>query len=293
MKKLLLILTCIAFSINVNAATNVNAAIDFECEENDCRKNFKKIRKFAVNGSPEAQEILANFYSLGYGTKTNKKLAISWFKKAIKKGRFGAFKSLAKLYLKEGNIKLAIEYFSKAGNHGFNDSAYELGVLYGKGEIIELNYQKAEQWLMIAANRGHKESQNLLVEMYRTGLTSKNNKDVLAKYSDQLKQDNFEALETKTENTSNVEIIIASDNQYSNEMERIEVLYNMKTYISYTIESIKDLGLYDQGRGTGSRIQGTACDIASACSVIAGADRLTKLANAHAAFNNIAIMKTN
>ena len=76
------------------------AAIEvYSCDTKECTAQFKKYKKFAKNGSADAQEILANLYLNGYGTKVKPKLAIKWFKKASSQGKHGAKASLAYMYL--------------------------------------------------------------------------------------------------------------------------------------------------------------------------------------------------
>ncbi len=286
----IIILSCILFS------THVAATVDFECTPKECRNNFKAIKKFAKNGSPEGQEILGNFYSLGYGTNINKGLARKWFLKSIKNGRIGSHISLAHMYLKDKNIEKVIKHFSKAAELGVDDAAFALGVLYGQGKETELDYVKAEKWLLMAAKNEHKQAQDLLVKMHNAGLSSDNNKNTIENYSQSLNKEDSDNnslvdvnIETAFQEGSSVEVTRAPKDSKDIEIERIEVFASIETYINYSIARIKRSGLFNS-KGTGSRIKGKSCDKTSRCSMISSPGQITKLMNTNSLFKNIEIM---
>lgn len=271
MKKIFLSLLLTIF------CSNVQAQISLSCEEKECRTHFKKMRKFAKNGSPEAQEIVANLYLLGYGTSKNPSKAISWFKKAIKKGRVGAYNGLATIYLRgdgaDKDIDKAIKFYTLSAEAGVADSAFQLGLIYGQGQQVNTDYKKAEQWLLQAAESGHKNAQYFLAKMHDAGIGTKKNDAISSQYANNVKNPmgdyEIEVTESGIKRKVNAETSIKNrpDSGDTN-IERIEIVGQMENFLDSTIRGIENSGLYNSSKGTGSRIQGKGCSIESRCSIM-------------------------
>ncbi|KAF9203710.1 hypothetical protein BGZ49_006120 [Haplosporangium sp. Z 27] len=64
----------------------------------------------------------------------------------------------------------AMEWFLKAANQGHHDAQYRLGFMYQNGQGVERNYSQAMEWYQAAADQGYAKSQSSLGYMYANGL---------------------------------------------------------------------------------------------------------------------------
>ncbi|TQV72365.1 sel1 repeat family protein [Aliikangiella marina] len=129
MKLIKIIFIVIALIMSFNAQSESNellakrAEIEAQlCGEKSCKFVFKKLRKFARNGSMHAQSVLAMLYLGGIGT--------------------------------EQNIEVGLKFMQKAARGGLAFAQYELGIMYLKGSAVEKNESKGRAWIQKAADAG-------------------------------------------------------------------------------------------------------------------------------------------
>lgn len=110
--------------------------------------------KSAETGNVNAQYEVARSYELGKRVKSDSAQAIKWYIKAVEQGH--------------------------------TNSAYRLGLLYYKGlGASELDFKNAFQYLSLAANKNHKNSQANLAKMYENGDGVEKNEDLSDYWYDQ------------------------------------------------------------------------------------------------------------
>jgi TPR repeat protein len=124
---LFVFLTC---NVNVAFANSLPEEVAAACGENSCEVLFKKIKKFAKNGSSHAQAALALFYRSGYGTQIDNELSLKYMKKAAK-----------------NRLPFA---------------QYDLGIMYRLGHTVEEDQNESESWLKRSAKAGYKPAIKLL-----------------------------------------------------------------------------------------------------------------------------------
>ncbi|MEP2653288.1 MAG: tetratricopeptide repeat protein [Paraglaciecola sp.] len=125
-----LIFIFLMFNINIASAEIVPEEVDVICGVRSCDAVFKKMKRFAKNGSPHAQAILSLLYRGGYGTEINHKLSVKYMKKAAK-----------------GDLAFA---------------QYDLGLLYKVGYNVKKDLAESDKWLRKSAESGNKKAIDLL-----------------------------------------------------------------------------------------------------------------------------------
>lgn len=118
-------------SANIVSANTIPENIASTCGKQTCDQIFKKMKKFAKNGSPHAQAVLSLLYRGGYGTEIDNELSVRYIKRAAK-----------------SNLAFA---------------QYNLAVLYLNGHLVEKDEKEADRWLKRAAGAGYSKAKKLLL----------------------------------------------------------------------------------------------------------------------------------
>jgi hypothetical protein len=263
---------------------NLYALEVYSCDSKECTTQFKKYKKFAKNGSADAQEILANLYLNGYGTKVKPKLARKWFKKASGQGKHGATASLAYMYLQgrgtEKDTQKGLKLLSNLANKGVSNAAVQLGVLYAQGQFVDQNYKKSEKWLMNAISAGNQKAAFILASLYEEGLTGA----VKAEDAKLLYQHAASSVPEAAERLAQLESgqkvlqVLPKKIEVDDSIERIEVVATINNFLNENLSMIKDLGIYNSS-GTGSRLNGKSCSDNANCLAAVNAQDTFKTMN--------------
>lgn len=248
---------------NQSYAINMNFS---NCDTEACIAKFKEFRRFAKNGSPQAQMTLAGMYYSGYGVSPNSKKSLFWYRKAGKKGApFARYRS-ALLYLFDKNIERNVpkgiellEYVVKSGN---GDAAYVLADLYIQGKLVPENMKQAEKWLLRGNELNHANSQYRLGLLYESGVLGNKQlekaielykvaavQNTLASQRFYLLSPNNSPLEAKIDFNKNKDI----EHITVTPPELIDVLNSFSS-------NIKKQRIYTDRVTTGSRLPGSTCE---------------------------------
>lgn len=119
-----------ALNVNVVSANSIPKEVAAACGVRSCDVILKKMQKFAKNGSPHAQAVLALFYRGGYGTEIDNERSIKYMKRAAKS-------------------RLAI-------------AQYDLGILYKLGHMVDKDQAESDLWLNRSAEAGYYRAIELL-----------------------------------------------------------------------------------------------------------------------------------
>jgi len=103
--------------------------------------------------------------------KLDIKIAVEYYKKAIKEEVHDAYCNLGNIYalgsgMEQGiprDVMKGIELLTTGAEAGSRQSAYTLGSLYGKGEFIPQDNSKAVYFLTLAAKMGHEQAKRVLI----------------------------------------------------------------------------------------------------------------------------------
>jgi len=256
----------------------------YSCDTKECAAQFKKYKKFAKNGSADAQEILANLYLNGYGTKVKPKLAKKWFKKASGQGKYGATASLAYMHLQgrgtEKDTKKGLKLLTRLANKGVSNAAVQLGVIYAQGEFVEQDYKASEKWLLSAISAGNQKAAFILASLYEEGLTGTvkvADAKLLYQHAASSVPEAAERLaQLESGQTAHQELPKTSEADES--IERIEIVATINNFLNENLSMIKDLGIYNSS-GTGSRLNGKSCSDNANCLAAVNAQDTFKTMN--------------
>jgi len=124
-------------------------------------KRYSELLPILLNGdkqgSATAQYILKEIYD---GTISNVapkdvKKSKQYFEKALNAGFAIAQHNKAHDLLAAGQINKALELFKKAAAQNYDNSQYDLGFLYDKGNVVAKNIPQAIHWYKLAAAQDH------------------------------------------------------------------------------------------------------------------------------------------
>lgn len=254
---------------------------DHLCESASCEKLFKKLKKYANWGNPEAQVLVATAYLTGNGLEKNHQLAVRHLRKAILSGSNRARWMMSYLYQNglgiDQDLQQAERLLDKAAKYKFPPALFQKSV-----EMINfetMNNDEAVTMLEIAAKKNHKASMYLLAKMYQHGKGISADQFSSAKlykklafsgYRDSHQQLKSVLSELK-ENKNNPEKM----QTFVSETEIIEVIghkWNMELALEYKVEKISKNNIYD-GKSFGSHLRGRTClNSSSSCISIGGED---------------------
>lgn len=244
-----------------------------KCKTEHCFKQFKRMRKYARYGNPEAQVIIANAYLTGDGLEQDLERGVKYFNKAMKNGSVSATYILSDLYRQgigvEKNLERADQLLKKAVGQGYGPALYvtALSVI----DFTHTDNHDAVQLLQIAASRNHKPSKYLLAQMVEYGEGAAQDTYEAAKLFSQLafsrykdSQQRFDALLAQTETNSTLKTQLAA---LQSDMEVIEITskrLSFDTTVDNIFARIKTNNDY-QGNSIG-HIKGYGCgQSSSAC----------------------------
>jgi len=126
-----LVLTIFVLNINVVTANSSPAELSEICGAQSCEIVFKKMKRFARNGSAHALAVMSLIYRGGHGTEVNEELSVKYMKRAARKG-------------------LAF-------------AQYDVALAYSKGYFVEKDLDEANMWLKKAAIGGYEPAIELLI----------------------------------------------------------------------------------------------------------------------------------
>ncbi|WP_185964556.1 tetratricopeptide repeat protein [Aliikangiella marina] len=135
MKKIMMValIFSVAFIGRLCAFESTNsrqATLSELCGKKSCGSVFKKLRKYAGNGSPHAQSVLAMMYLGGIGT--------------------------------DQNVEAGYKFMRKSAKNGLAFAQYHLAVMYREGVVIKKDEEEGLKWLKKAAKSGYQQAINML-----------------------------------------------------------------------------------------------------------------------------------
>ena len=137
-------------------------------------KLFEWLNSNSSLGNGYAHFNIGLIYERGLGMiEKNIRIAVEYYEKAIKEEILDAYCNLGLLYILGGNdsldiprnIERGVELLTVGAQEGSRQSAYNLGVLFGKGEFIKQDYFKAFYFLTLATLLKHEHAYRCLIIM--------------------------------------------------------------------------------------------------------------------------------
>ena len=127
--------------------------------------------KAAEYGNPSAINMLATFYTFGFGVAQDSAKALELFSSLAEQGNAEALYSLedyAYAYYagtKEGidiNFATCFQYYEKLADLGNERAMYNIGLLYEYGIGVAQNHEKALEWIKNAIDSGYEPAVSML-----------------------------------------------------------------------------------------------------------------------------------
>ena len=127
----------------------------------DFDKAFELYEKAADLGNTSAMRNLAYMYE----KNGDYDRAESWYKKAVELGNVSAINDLGEFYLVYvGDYGKALQYFLQAADKGNANAMFNLATMHKDGIWVRKDVDKAQEWLIKAAEAGHNEAQEICNE---------------------------------------------------------------------------------------------------------------------------------
>ncbi len=119
-------------------------------------KAFEWFMVAAKQGHTEAAYYVGLYYQNGKGVEQNISEAIKWYEKAAVKDDRDALYHLAMILIKldDKDWNTIHELLTKAAKQDHPNAAYNLAVMYQKGDGVEINVEQSIYWYEKAANNG-------------------------------------------------------------------------------------------------------------------------------------------
>jgi hypothetical protein len=245
-------------------------------QSEDSKRQFGKIERYALNGSPEAQFALGIFYEFGEGVEANPEKALRYYKMALKNNSPKAAFHLSAKYqtgdMVEQDLEKADDLLDKAIHYGLPEA-----VLY-KAKRLIVGYQNGDAEL--AGNEAIEEIWELLNRKtvkynsearYFRAVLSVDKSFPRSLSSDELERELKYLHTLNYRNGSELYTALypqAESNTGRREapnepgVERITVHGNkleLDLVLTNLVGDIKAEGLYNSNSNTGSRIPGRSC----------------------------------
>ncbi|PCJ49167.1 MAG: hypothetical protein COA74_06275 [Gammaproteobacteria bacterium] len=255
------ILVIVLFIFYISPIYSANNPISenqlLECYE-QCEPIIKNLKKYAKNGSLDAQVLLGLSYKTGelMGVIDPDK-AWKWMKRARNR-QFSPAYYILSLWLRRGynteiDIALADEYLQLAAAKEYGPALVDLGIQYYKNKDNEKGYQLLEQ----AAGKGSLKAKRLLK------LLSPKVNTVAQISKARVEKNTLEkSLKEKKPKNDNVDKEVITS--YANKLEPIQLF-------EFILEKIDEQKVYTTRGTTGSRIGGRKCgESGTGCASISG-----------------------
>ena len=142
------------------------------CDDEACLNIFKKLKKYANYGNPEAQVLVATAYLTGNGLEKNSQLAVRNLRKAVKSGSNRARWMMSYLF-KHGigidkNLTKASRLLNKAVDNKYAPALFQKAI--ENLDFDSMNNEKAIELLTTAAEQKHETAMYVLAKMSAYGI---------------------------------------------------------------------------------------------------------------------------
>ncbi|MGE5153411.1 MAG: hypothetical protein ACM3ST_05290 [Bdellovibrio bacteriovorus] len=134
---------------------------------------FKECLALALQGSPEAQNVVGNMYLEGQGTAKSYDDALMWLSRAAKAKEPYALNNLGVMYFNglgvHRDLQRAHSYFMEAAELANYIAQYNLGVQYYDGQGVPKDLSEGIRWYTLSAEQGYAPAMAKMGEVYDKG----------------------------------------------------------------------------------------------------------------------------
>lgn len=270
----------VMLSANIHANTTEKPEnVKFSaCQDKECIKQFKQIRKLAKNGSPDAQGILSAMYFNGYGISQSSSRGISWLKKAARNGGSLYRNKLGLMYLSgdlvEKDVEKGVSWLQQSADNQNEQALYILGAMYANGSYVTKDITKANKYLLQASMLGDDKAMVLLGHLYEEGVYGEGMiAQAIEFYKAAAQRENGYAEEQLLR-------LLPTEYKVKEKDPNIETITvrapKVSDLVNDLIANLHNQGLFT-GRGTtGSRVSGRSCVVTGECKVVGAATDISR-----------------
>jgi TPR repeat protein len=244
------------------------------CQGEECQAKIAKLKKLALNGSPQAQFILGTMYEFGEGVEVDTDIALRYYQMAIKNRNAKAMYQMSAILYDgrygEQDLDEAQELLERAADHGLPVAMVDLA----KQMLVDAPEAQADviwELLTEAAERNNYEARYLasLLSLNKAFPHALPNDEIIEQLDFLARRDYRDAGEylAQLQQKQNNEGQLASAETRrpspadTQNVERISVTgqkISLEFLLDVAIDSIDAIGIYD-GNSTVSRLPGRAC----------------------------------
>ncbi|RUO78253.1 tetratricopeptide repeat protein [Pseudidiomarina taiwanensis] len=278
------------FAMTLLLTPTVIMADEMECTSDECSEAMAELVRFSLNGSPDAQVIVALAYATGDGVPLNHTLARQHLKRALRNQDLRAWHIYSR-WLRDGfifeqDLNAATEALNRAADRGFLTALHERAIRNFSETATDNSATVAD--LERAAEELYKPSMYLLAQLKAAGLGTPQDIERAAELYAFLARSNYRESEQRLEGlvgsaalaeqkqTLSMRVVneIAERYQIENEqaMEVITVSaarIETQDYVIDLAAQLDKLRVFDGRGSTGSNIRGQVCGRGTAsCRVI-------------------------
>lgn len=120
---------------------------------------FRQNLRAAEQGMHDAVLAMGWFYLNGFGVERNEQEAFRWYRKSARQGDPRAMFSLGYIAYVHGDFSEALTWFTRAANKLHHRSKYWIGKMYWRGEGINQDRRRAQEFFSEAASNKVSEAQ--------------------------------------------------------------------------------------------------------------------------------------
>ncbi len=156
-----------------SAALSVDEAIVLGHSYNDKQEYDKALgyfRQAAEQGDALGCAWVGFYYENGFSVEKDETQAREWYEKSAALGNgFGAY-ARGMIAYNQKDYETAVTYLTRAVECQYTLAGTTLGWMYLVGQGVEIDYQKAKEFYLVAANGGDAEAMHRLGEVYENHL---------------------------------------------------------------------------------------------------------------------------
>ncbi|HET8817821.1 MAG TPA: tetratricopeptide repeat protein [Pseudidiomarina sp.] len=244
---------------------------DQTCDSAACVQNMRRLERFALNGSIDAQVIVAMAYATGEGIEQDLDLARQFLKRAISNNDARAW-YISSQWLSKGigyeqDLERAEYAFQRALEQDYPAALFE-------SAVHQLDFEGGDNRAVVAkleraAEQKHQPSQYLLAQLLAGGVGVSVNRARAIELFTSLSRWNYKEsrlrlaaiLQSDALQSRATQYVVSDSSSYA-DVEVIEVSaqrISLENYLEEFALTLDSIGIYD-GISTGSRIRGQVCE---------------------------------
>lgn len=130
------------------------------------------LTRAATLGATQAQRLMGDAYRVGDWVSRDPEMSLEWYQKAATKNDPYAYYGMAIYYrglTNDADLAIANEYMILAAQKGHREAQFQCAIDYFRGYGAPRDFEKGKEWLLKSAENGWDRAQYYLFELYYHG----------------------------------------------------------------------------------------------------------------------------